>query len=351
MTKGNPAPRLAAALLAATVVAACGNGGGDSGSLTFMSGGGAYLDALQKAFLTPFTETTGIEVHSDPTLSYAKVKTMVDAGNVTIDVTPAEGYWEVQECGELLLPLNRDIVDISELNPDLIQSDCGAPLLTYSTAIYYNTTTYSGETPTGCADFFDTVRFPGKRAVRESGLPNPLVECALIADGVARDKLYPLDLDRAFAKIETIKEDLVFWATGADSEQLMSSGEVAMIHAWNGRAYAAITEQDAKFAPAYGEAFLIYDTLVVPKGVADPDQAMQLIEFMLDPERQATLTSLIPYSPANLKADLSDLPGPLQEFLPETNPKVEQGTIVQDQRWWAEHADDATQRWQATFQG
>lgn len=336
-------------------IAGCGasSGGSDGESLTFMSSGGAYLDALNEAYLQPYEEATGVEIHDDPTLSYAKIETMVDAGNVTIDVTPAEGYWEIQQCGDLLLPIDRDIVDLSQVDPELIQSECGAPLITYSTAIYYNTNTFptDGEHPTGCRDFFDTERFPGKRAVRESGLPNPLIECALIADGVPRDSLYPLDVDRAFDKIATIKDDLIFWAAGADSAQLMTSGEVAMIHAWNGRAHDAIAEQGAEFASAYGESFVIYDALVVPNGVSDPDAAMELIQFMMDPARQANLTSLIPYSPTRQDATLTNLPEPLKEFLPETNPKVERGAIIQDQQWWADNGDDVVQRWQEMFQG
>jgi putative spermidine/putrescine transport system substrate-binding protein len=178
-----------------------------------------------------------------------------------------------------------------------------------------------------------------------------LIECALVADGVAPNDLYPLDLDRAFRKIETIKDDLVFWASGADSVQLMTAGEVAMIQAWNGRAYDAIAEQGAPFKAAYGEAFLIYDTLVVPKGVSDPAAAMRLIDSMMDPRRQAKLTELIPYSPTHEGAELGELPGKLQGFLPETNPEMARGIVVQDQVWWAENADAATRRWLETFQG
>ena len=264
-----------------------------------MSGGGAYGDALRKAFLTPFAQDEGVKVVDDPTLSYAKIETQVDAEEVTIDVVPAEGYWAVQQCGSCSSRSTPSMVDLRGIDPALVQGECGAPLLTYSTAIYYNTETYPGPTgPTGCKDFFDTERYPGKRSVRSSPLPNPLIECALLADGVPPDELYPLDLDRAFEKIESIKDDLVFWNTGADSEQLMASGEVEMILAWNGRAYAAIAEQDANFAPAYGESLLIYDALVVPKGVKDPDEAMKLVGSMMEPERQAKLTTLIPYSPS-----------------------------------------------------
>lgn len=341
--------------LAAGALTGCGSDDGPSGgasSLTFMSGGGTYQDAQNTAFLEPFTAETGIKVHNDTTLSYAKVKTMVDAGNVTIDVIPAEGYWAVQECGKILQPIDKSIVDMSDLDPALMQSECAAPLLTYSTAMYYNTQSFPGDShPTNCRDFFDTTRFPGKRAAGSTATPNALVECALIADGVPRESLYPLDVDRAFRKLQTIKNDLVFWNSGTDSVQLMTSGEVSMILAWNGRAYAAISDQKAKFAPVYEESFLHYDALVVPKGVKDSATAMKLVAYMMDPARQADLTRIIPYAPSNKKATLGDLPAALKGFLPNTNPELQKGTIVQDQRWWAENAETVTRRWTEIFQG
>ena len=349
---------VAVAVLVAGAVAGCsadeGGGGGASSSadLTFMSGGGNYQDSQDQAFIRPFEKDEGVKVHDDTTLSYAKIKTMVDAGNVTVDVVPAEGYWAVQECGKLLQPIDKSIVDLSDIDPSLMQSECAAPLLTYASAIYYNTETFSGsDAPQDCRDFFDTKRFPGKRAVYSSPLPNAAIECALIADGVTRDKLYPADIDRAMKKLASIKDDLVFWNSGTDSAELMTSGEVDMILAWNGRAYAAIGEQGAKFAPAYGEAFLHYDAAVVPKDVSDPELAMKLVDYMMDPARQAKLTTLIPYGPANTKAKLSGLPEKLEAFLPETNPKLDEAMIVQDQRWWAESADAVSQAWQDQFQG
>jgi putative spermidine/putrescine transport system substrate-binding protein len=312
-----------------------------------MSGGGSYGDALRETFMTPYSEESGVEVVEDPTLSYAKIQTQVEADEVTTDIVPAEGYWSVQNCGSLLLPLDPEIVDTSEVDPALLQDECGAPLLTYSTAIYYNTETYPGESPDTCVDFFDTGAFPGKRAVRSAALPNPLVECALLADGVAVDQLYPLDLERAMAKIATIEDDLVFWEAGSDSETLMANGEVDLIMAWNGRAYAAVADQGAPFSGGEGDSFLIYDALVVPKGVSDPDAVMELIDFMMDPERQAELTTRIPYSPTVEGADLADLPEELQPFLPATNPEMAAGTVVQDQRWWAENGSAVADAWQS----
>jgi len=89
-------------------------------------------------------------------------------------------------------------------------------------------------------------KFPGRRALRNH--PIATLEAALMADGVAPDKLYPLDVDRAFRKLEEIKPNVtVWWTSGAQSAQLLTTAEVDMVMAWNGR-ITALTKEGAKVA-------------------------------------------------------------------------------------------------------
>ena len=90
---------------------------------------------------------------------------------------------------------------------------------------------------------------------------------------------------------------------------------------------------------------------VVPKGVKDSAAAMELVNSMMDPDRQAALTALIPYPPTNKQARLANLPAGLTDYLPATNPTLAETVIVQDQRWWAANEVDVTRRWQELFQG
>ena len=98
----------------------------------------------------------------------------------------------------------------------------------------YNTDKTTGQVPEGWADFFDTTKIPGKRGVWDYS-EGGMFEFALMADGVAPRDLYPLDLPRATKKLDTIKDDIVFWNSGAESQELIGSGEVAMSMIWNGR--------------------------------------------------------------------------------------------------------------------
>lgn len=69
-----------------------------------------------------------------------------------------------------------------------------------------------------------------------------MLEAALLADGVPMDELYPLDLDRAFAKLDTIKDDIVWWTKGAEPSQMLSTGEADYALAWSGRIATAKDE-------------------------------------------------------------------------------------------------------------
>ena len=58
--------------------------------------------------------------------------------------------------------------------------------------------------PKSWVDFWDVKRFPGARGLCINDSPRTLI-FALLADDVPADRLYPLDVDRAFKKLDQIK--------------------------------------------------------------------------------------------------------------------------------------------------
>src|SRR5690606_8967984 len=93
-------------------------------------------------------------------------------------------------------------------------SDCFIPQIIYSFAFAYRTDAYQGEQPQTMADVFDLEKFPGKRTLQRSPVNN--LEWALIADGVSVDDVYdvldtPEGIERAFAKLDTIKREVIWW--------------------------------------------------------------------------------------------------------------------------------------------
>ena len=124
---------------------------------------------------------------------------------------------------------------------------------------------------------------------------------ALLADGVAPDKLYPLDVDRAFKKLDGIKAQTVFWTTNSQSQQLFVDREVVAGIILNGRVYDA-AQKGAKIALSWEQNIQAVDYLVVPRGSKNRAAAMRLIDTMTVAENQAKVANLIAYSPTNLEA-------------------------------------------------
>src|SRR5262249_48761457 len=140
----------------------------------------------------------------------------------------------------------------------------------YSTVLAYNKEKYKDNPPKTWADFFDTKKFPGTRAVSGYG-PDVNIEIALMADGVEKDKLYPADVDRAFKKLQELKPDIaVIWQSGAQQAQLAQNQEVDMEAVWVSRIDAAIKE-GAPFAYTYNQGVVDVECLVIPKGSKHKD--------------------------------------------------------------------------------
>ncbi|GLW98237.1 ABC transporter substrate-binding protein [Microtetraspora sp. NBRC 16547] len=345
---------LAAAGAALTLLtAACGGSDGSEGSgasadkkLTFTSYGSGYQQAQADSWLTPWAKREGVTTVQDQPTDYAKIKTMVDAGRVTWDVVDTEPYFPVGVCGTYAEKLDFTKIDKSKFPPGTV-SDCAVPDAMYSLVLVYNKDKYGANPPTSTADFFDTAKFPGKR-LAPGFASGGAIEAALIGDGVAKDQLYPLDYDRAFRKLDSIKKDLTFWDTSAQSQQALESKQADMALIWSGRAYMA-AKNGAPYKAAWKDNMLAYAVLMVPKGAPHKDLAMSFIAYATGAEPQATFAEKQPYAPINIdaKPQLDDL----AEEWNTARDDIQQAGYFQDAAWWGANMDEATKRWTAWTTG
>jgi putative spermidine/putrescine transport system substrate-binding protein len=311
-----------------------------AGTLTFTSFGGAYQDAQRKAMLGPYAASSGLKITEDQPTDYPKLTAMVKSGNVTWDVVDTDPFYPLANCGTYAEKIDTTVVDTSKMPKELV-SDCAVPSMTFSYVLMYNSKLYGSNPPKSWADFFDTKNFPGKRALQNASQGGGY-EVALLADGVAPDKLYPLDYDRAFKKLDTLGDNLIFWETGAQSQEMMEKGEVGMLLAWNGRAYNA-AKNGAPYLPQWNQNIAVYDVFMVPKGVKNKDAAMKFIAYATGAEAQARLTENIPYAPINSDAQ-PKVDALTTSFLP-TGPDAVGKGIIQDQKWWSANNVEATKKW------
>ncbi|MHB2263629.1 extracellular solute-binding protein [Aliihoeflea sp. PC F10.4] len=272
--------------------------------LTYVSWGAHYQEVQMQA-LEKFGEVTGAEIYGDGPTEMAKVQAQVESGNVQWDVVNIPFVQAQQNCGSLFQPLDRAIIDDSKV-PAGTSFECSVPSDLFALVLLYNPETYGDNPPKGWHDFFDVENFPGTRAT--SGISNGpglgILEQLLIADGVAEQDVYPLDVARAIDKLRSMREHFIFWRTGAESQQLVESKEADMIAIWNGSALDA-ARNGSNYIPVWQGWLPSTDGLAVPVGVKNPEASFMLVNYMLGAEAQKLMAEGTGYSPVN--SDVKEL--------------------------------------------
>lgn len=311
--------------------------------LTVASYGGVYQDAQNKAFFEPFLKAnSNVQINNDTTSSNAKLRTMVESGQVTWDIAVVSDDFGFDEDGEWLEPIDYDIIPKDRFY-DGLASKYRVSCSVEATVIAHRTDALS-EGPKNFVEFFDLKNFPGNRAVYKY-VASGLIEGALLADGVAPADLYPIDMDRALSKLDTIKGQLIWWETGAQSGQLMVSGEASVGLLWVGRAVDAATK--APVAVDWGQWIPTNGYWVVPKGAPNKDLAMKAIAAFTEAESQRRFGELLSYGPSNKNVVM----GPDAPFA-GNYPTDHLDTVVPvDFKWWRDNLsvmDRKFQQWLIT---
>ena len=311
-------------------------------TVVFASWGGAYQEAEKVSYCEPFAKATGATVVQDGPMNVAKFRAMASSGTPDWDVVDITGgFLEVVAKDGLLEKIDPKLVTLSRIDPRFV-SDYGVGCIVWSYNLGFSTTAFPNGAPKGWADLFDLKKFPGKRTVLDQ--PVASLEVALLADGVAPDKLYPLDVDRAFKKLDTIKSQTVFWTTNSQSQQLFVDREVVAGIILNGRVYDA-AQKGAKIDLSWEQNIQAVDYLVVPKGSKNRAAAMRLIDTMTVAENQAKVANLIAYSPTNIEA-YKTIDPKLEPWLCTTPENTKKGFIM-SQLYWRDHLKELTERWTA----
>lgn len=311
--------------------------------LVVVSYGGSYQDAQRKAFFEPFAKKYNVRIREETWAGdLAQLKAMVESGHVTWDVVDVESYMVLRGAEQNLFEkVDYAKVPKNELLPAAV-NQYGVVTAFWSTILAYNSQRYSPDKhPTGWRDFWDSTKFSGTRALRKDPVAN--LEIALLAAGVTKDKLYPLDVDKAFASLDKIKSQIrVWWDAGEQPIQLLASGEVAISSAWNGRVHDA-AKAGTPVALDWEEGSVSSDSWVIPRGGKNVDLAQQFLAFASSSGPQSQLPKYISYGPANKKA-IESLSPALLEDLPTAPGNLEKQFFI-DQAWWNQNLGSVTERW------
>lgn len=329
--------RVTAVLSASLLTLAC-QAAQAADSLNFVSWGGTTQDAQKEAWAVPFTKATNIKVVQDGPTDYGKLKAMVESGNVQWDVVDVEADFALRAASEgLLEPLDFNQIKRDKIDPRFV-SDHGVGSFFFSFVLGYNEGKLGANKPLDWTALFDTKAYPGKRALYKWPSPGVL-ELALLRRR-SPDKLYPLDLDRAFKKLDTIKKDIVWWGGGAQSQQLLASGEASLGQFWNGRVYA-LQQDGAPVGVSWKQNLVMADFLVIPKGAKNKEAAMKFLANASSAEGQAEFANKTAYAPVNVDS-VAKLDKDLAPNLPTA---YAQDQVTLDFAYWAKNGQAIAARW------
>lgn len=295
--------------------------------------GGAYEKAVRTAFAEPFTKETGIPVTLINSADLARMKVQVDSKNVSWDVFDSIGPQIVSGARNGLW---------ETLDPAIVKT---AGLVTKTPAAYVGTYSYAGglgydpkrtpdgKHPTTYAEFWDVKKFPGRRGLRPRVSEN--LEMALLADGVSPDKLYPLDIERAFKMMDRIKPAIRKWIeTTPETVTLIANNELDFTYTYLSRVLPA-QRAGTSIAMSMKQTLNSLEYLAVPKYGKNTKAAMQYVAFCLRPDRQAAFCDMVEFTP-NAAEAMKLVSATAKQRMPDMH---DPNAVIINDTWWGEHYD------------
>ena len=312
---------------------------------------GSFGRALEKAYFEPFTEDTGIEVQivaggDDPIAAWEAQKT---AGRIQFDLFPNDAI--------IVTSSPEEYVDHGLALPDdtllhVSFPEKAVPLTPYVGWVIVCDRDAVDRCPRNYSEFFNDDDFPGDRAVPNVGAYDVLdtIEAALIADGYEREALYPLDLDKAFVRLEGVRDSIrVFWASFSGAQDVIRSGEAPIVLLNAARAHQLEAIEDMNLVISYQGASAMNIDWVIPRGAPNPDGARIFMQWAIDnPQAQGVMAKLAGYGPVTVAgaeaADKLGVGNHVGLHLEAVNIRTTE-EIETVSRWVDENLDEMMNRW------
>jgi putative spermidine/putrescine transport system substrate-binding protein len=270
--------------------------------------GGDYQFKDQfKAFVEPFMKQTGIKVVqvASPGSAVGLIKAQVENKNPEWDVVEVTQTEALRLKAQGLLAPIRYADDVRAELPAEILDEYVAPRVYTSQVLAWNTKVFPGDAhPKSWADMWDVKRFPGPR-IAAGWFPYDNVEIGLMADGVPKEKVYPLDdtkVERGLAKLRELRPNMHVWYTaGAQSVQLFTDQEVVLGVIYENRA-REVQKAGHPIDWTLDGAILEQGCYVIPAGSRHVEAATELANHALRRPSQVALVKINQYGAVNPKA-------------------------------------------------
>ncbi len=311
--------------------------------LTVAGWSGAYGAAQERALFVPFTQETGIDIRIarhdgdlDPLSADPPPWDVVDLERAALTRACAEGRVMRLDPAQVLGAAAAQDFLPGTLHP------CGIGHAVWSQAVAFDALAFEATPPQTLKDFFDLEAYPGGRGLFDGA--QGTLEVALLADGVAPAELYDVlrrgnGVNRALAKLDTLRGSLHFWRDGADAERLLNDGTVTMTTAYAAR---FLRPRQGARRPAglmFTNQLWRASYWAVPQGRADPAAAFRFISFATDAPRMAEMAARAWLGPAR-KSGLDAVPPGIRNDMLTARRHFHDAVQI-DAGYWAEFGADA----------
>lgn len=318
-------------------------------TLSIVNNGGAVGEASRKAWYETFAAAKNVRIVEDNwNQEYAKLRSQIETGVLKWDVVEITYNNMTLACDEGFLEKVdwSKHLNVKDFDAAGGVTDCAVPIMSVVGALAYDADKIK-DAPKTWADFWNLQRWPGKRGLlyRVNAL-----EIALLADGVPPAKVIdvlsaPGGVDRAFRKLDQIKPAIHWWKSGAESTQILATGEVVMTYAWNGRIAVANQKDKRNFKLAFDGGFILSNQyLAVMKGTKQKNAAVEFIAYAASAKPLARFAEMTMYGPPS-RAAMKEVSSKLLETVPHDKmDKAYTQNGDKYRQYWLENLEGLTQR-------
>ncbi len=328
--------------------------------LMVASWGGAYGESQKRAYFTPFQAETGIAIEVISHKGGLDILTardeslrpkwdLVDLDPATLERACRGGALEKLDASALAAAGDGTSAS-DDFLPGMLH-ECGVPSVAWSSAIVFDKRAFKKKAPRTAKDFFDIKNYPGKRVLPRG--PEYTLELALMADGMAPDEVYDAlagseGVERAFKKLDAIKDQIIWWDRAREPLELLASRKAAMALAFNGRIFSAIVAESKPFGLIWDAQVFDLDLWAIPKGSAYKASALEFIAFATTPERLAQQAQWFPYGPVRKSAlkligKHPEVDVDMAKYIPTSKDNFKRA-LRRDAMWWQENGAELKTR-------
>ncbi|RRH76136.1 extracellular solute-binding protein [Falsigemmobacter faecalis] len=316
--------------------------------VVYATTGGLMRQKLEEHMYIPFKAATGTEIipfDIEVPDQWARAEGMLRSGKVEFDIVTATGP-DLVARADMLMDIDCDALkNVKEFG---LPGSCeakGVARTTGGMVLSYNKEVFKDKAPQSWADFWNIADFPGPRGLPDTGDRDWwLPAVALLADGVAPDQIFPMDLDRAYKKLDEIKPHIsVWWKTGNQVAQIMRDAEVVMTMSYSGRSLAAIKD-GAPWDIAWNGGIRDTGYFSVLKNAPNAEGALKFIDFFYgnaDGQPEFMRAALYATNATNGLSKLDEAEQKLFATYPENYAQL----LKPEFKWIGENRDALRARW------